>query len=256
SRGPLPARVLLPRPEDAAPDRPPPPHPRSHRRPQVEAPHRRPAQAAPPQPPVRRSQQAGRGGSAGHRSTRPRNKPANTAANFANFLVLRSDNAHATGNQPTTGNRMSTLFQPGQHPDADQLNAFVEHALPLHEQQATLAHLAACADCRAIVYLAQPAAPEAPAQPQPVPPRPWFSGWMLAFPAAAALACLIFLTVHFRDTTSHQIAVPNTAHIEPPPPPPAAPPESAAPPAPAPVHTPPAATVPAPRTPPPAAVAP
>lgn len=153
---------------------------------------------------------------------------------------------------------MSTLFQPGQHPDADQLNAFVEHALPLHEQQATLAHLAACADCRAIVYFAQPAVLEAPAQPQPVRTRaPLFARWMLAFPAAAALACLIFLTVHFRDTTSHQIAVPNTAHIETPPPPPAAPPESAAPPAsaPAPVHTPPAATVPAPRTPPPAAVA-
>lgn len=153
---------------------------------------------------------------------------------------------------------MSTLFQPGQHPDADQLNAFVEHALPLHEQQATLAHLAACADCRAIVYFAQPAVLEAPAQPQPVRTRtPLFARWMLAFPAAAALACLVLLTIHFRDTTSHQIAVPNTAHIETPPPPPAAPPESAAPPAsaPAPVHTPPAATVPAPRTPPPAAVA-
>ena len=35
----------------------------------------------------------------------------------------------------------------------------------------------------------------------PVPAHmPFFSRWMLAFPAAAALACLIFLTIHFRNT--------------------------------------------------------
>jgi hypothetical protein len=140
---------------------------------------------------------------------------------------------------------MSTLFQPGQHPDADQLNAFVEHALPLHEQQATLAHLAACADCRAIVYFAQPAFLGAPAQPQPVAaPRPWFSGWMLAFPAAAALACLIFLTVHLRNAANakNQIAAVNRAQVEqtPPLPSPAPPPEPAvsSKPAPAQVRTP------------------
>jgi hypothetical protein len=140
---------------------------------------------------------------------------------------------------------MTTTFQPGQHPDADQLNAFVEHALPFHERQATLAHLAACADCRAVVYLAQPAVLEVPSQPQPVAaPRPWFSGWMLAFPAAAALACLIVLTVHLRSAANakNQIAAVNTAPVEqaPPLPPPAPPPEPAvsSKPAPAPVIAP------------------
>jgi hypothetical protein len=149
---------------------------------------------------------------------------------------------------------MSTLFQPGQHPDADQLNAFVEHALPLHEQQATLAHLAACADCRAIVYFAQPAFLGAPAQPQPVAaPRPWFSGWMLAFPAAAALACLIFLTVHLRNAANakNQIAAVNRAQVEqtPPLPSPAPPPEPAvsSKPAPAQVRTPHAMAAPSPH---------
>ncbi len=53
---------------------------------------------------------------------------------------------------------MSELLQAGQHPDADQLNAFVEHTLPAHEQQQTLAHLAVCPACRQIVALSLPPA--------------------------------------------------------------------------------------------------
>jgi hypothetical protein len=128
---------------------------------------------------------------------------------------------------------MTTPIQPGQHPDADQLNAFAEHALPLDEQQATLAHLATCAGCRAIVYLAQPPAPEPTAHPQPARTRtPLFARRKLSFPmlafpaAAAALACLILLTIHFRNAAApNQIPATNTAHIDqtPPPPPPAPP---------------------------------
>ena len=57
---------------------------------------------------------------------------------------------------------MSELFQAGQHPDADQLNAFVEHTLPAHEQQQTLAHLALCPHCRQIVALSLPPGDESP----------------------------------------------------------------------------------------------
>ena len=50
--------------------------------------------------------------------------------------------------------------QPGDpatlHPDPDQLSAFAEQALPAHEYQETLAHLATCPHCRAIVTLALP----------------------------------------------------------------------------------------------------
>jgi hypothetical protein len=103
---------------------------------------------------------------------------------------------------------MNTLLQPGHHPDADQLSAFAEHALPAHEQQQTLAHLAACPDCRALVYLAQQAEPIESPQAQAVAARrPWFTGWFfgwgLAIPAAA-LACLILLTLSLRkETTSN-----------------------------------------------------
>lgn len=111
---------------------------------------------------------------------------------------------------------MSTLLQPGQHPDADQLSAFVEQALPPHEQQQTLAHLATCPDCRALVYLAQQAVPIESPQPQTDAARRswlpgWLTGWGLAIPAAA-LACLVLLTIHLRRATtgSSQTTLPAT----------------------------------------------
>ena len=42
------------------------------------------------------------------------------------------------------------------HPDADQIGAFVEQALPEHEREQMLDHLAVCAECRAIVALSLP----------------------------------------------------------------------------------------------------
>ena len=57
---------------------------------------------------------------------------------------------------------MSELLQSGQHPDADQLSAFLEHALPAHEQEETLAHLAICPHCRSIVALSMPTADPLP----------------------------------------------------------------------------------------------
>ena len=83
---------------------------------------------------------------------------------------------------------MSELLQSGLHPDADQLNAFVEQALPAHEHQQTLAHLAVCPGCRAIVALSLPEIDEA-VQPQtiPAPRRP---GWLrLAQGLESGVAC-------------------------------------------------------------------
>jgi hypothetical protein len=118
---------------------------------------------------------------------------------------------------------MTQILQPGQHPDADQLNAFVEHSLTQHEQQETLAHLATCSDCRAIVYLSQSTDLDASMPPQPFAGRKpslfgWslFSGWKLAWPAAAALACLVFVTIHFRNAgkADYKAAPDKTAQLE------------------------------------------
>jgi Carboxypeptidase regulatory-like domain/Putative zinc-finger len=92
---------------------------------------------------------------------------------------------------------MSEFLQSGQHPDADQLSAFIEHALPAHEQEEALAHLAICPHCRSIVALSMPPAEELPL---PTPARrPWLSGWMMVWPAGAALAALVLAGIYMRN---------------------------------------------------------
>jgi hypothetical protein len=53
---------------------------------------------------------------------------------------------------------MNERLHPGVHPDPDALNALVEGALPGHERVECLAHLAECAQCREVVFLARKAA--------------------------------------------------------------------------------------------------
>jgi hypothetical protein len=99
---------------------------------------------------------------------------------------------------------MSELLQSGQHPDADQLNAFVERALPLHERERMLAHLAECPDCRETVVLSLPQGDELP-NVHPLPARKsWISGWNLAWPAAAtaALAATTILVIYIHHVSS------------------------------------------------------
>jgi hypothetical protein len=95
---------------------------------------------------------------------------------------------------------MSDLLQSGQHPDADQLSAFIEHALSAHEQEKTLAHLAICSHCRGIVAISMPPAEEL-LQPHPeTARRRWLSGWMMVWPAGAALAALVLAGIYIRSS--------------------------------------------------------
>src|ERR1700733_4222044 len=102
---------------------------------------------------------------------------------------------------------MSELLQSGQHPDADQLSAFVEHVLPAHEQEETLAHLAVCPVCRSIVAVSLPAVEEQPI-PRPVR-RPWLSGWNLVWSGTAALAATVLVGVLLRNGSSVPSRVPS-----------------------------------------------
>jgi hypothetical protein len=113
---------------------------------------------------------------------------------------------------------MSELLQSGTHPDADQLNAFVEHALPTHEHQATLVHLSVCADCRAVVAFSLPPYEEELPQPEPLR-RPWLSGWRLIWPIATAamLAVLVALSIHIRNIAITPFAPTAANHVPPPP---------------------------------------
>jgi hypothetical protein len=98
-------------------------------------------------------------------------------------------------------------IESGYHPDADQISAFVEHALPAHEQQQMLAHLAVCPECRGTVGMALPSQNEAatPAE-QPWQIR-WLTGWRLALPATALAAITTLLVVLLHNSSRQQQAV-------------------------------------------------
>jgi hypothetical protein len=119
---------------------------------------------------------------------------------------------------------MSELLHPGYHPDADQLSAFAEHALPEHERSVTLAHLAECSDCRQVVFLAQQATANENLAPKATPNRtPWFKSWNLLWPAAVALSCglLIMVLRHGRkpaDLPQQEVALTSKSPAPPVPP--------------------------------------
>ena len=104
---------------------------------------------------------------------------------------------------------MSEILQAGQHPDADQLNAFVEHTLPAHEQQQTLAHLATCPGCRQIVALSLPSAGESPVL-HPIDRRRWFPRWHPAWAGIPAFAALVLVILFVRNSERrvHQASAP------------------------------------------------
>jgi hypothetical protein len=117
---------------------------------------------------------------------------------------------------------MSELLHYGDHPDADQLSAFAEHALPDHERLETLAHLAECADCRRIVFLARSAQETQDPLPRALPARTgWWKKWHNLWPLAAALTCglLVVTFLQRRHPTAlpqeSQIAIKSTAPAPP-----------------------------------------
>lgn len=94
---------------------------------------------------------------------------------------------------------MSEELHPGLHPEADVLNAFLEGALPEHERAACLAHLADCAHCREVVFLAQEAtsAEELAAEPVSVKeaPVPFWGKLLRPLPVLAAVLTMVVVFV-------------------------------------------------------------
>jgi hypothetical protein len=88
---------------------------------------------------------------------------------------------------------------------------FVEGAATAREQEKMLAHLAACAECRKVVFLMQPH--EEPQRVTATPERGWMWRWLvpLGLPAAA-LACgliavLVYIRPHGAPETPQQVAI-------------------------------------------------
>ncbi len=108
---------------------------------------------------------------------------------------------------------MSDLLQSGSHPDADQFNAFVEHTLPAHEKQQTLAHLAECPDCRMIVALALPSIEE-PSKRDAVR-KTWLRGWNVAWVGVPVLAGIAVLAMFLPKSRNANIQNPGSRVLTP-----------------------------------------
>lgn len=79
------------------------------------------------------------------------------------------------------------------HPEAELLVAFAEHSLTSHERNAVLMHLAECAECREILFVAQYGLPEEQSAAVVAPASAARANWFTWRPITVA-ACLL-LTV-------------------------------------------------------------
>lgn len=110
------------------------------------------------------------------------------------------DREMSTGIPKSVREAMSRQAVMGPHPAADQLNAYAERALTAPEDTLVAGHLATCADCREVVFLANSAV-EIPAQPVESAEVERRMGWLRwVMPATAVLALAIgFLVIQRND---------------------------------------------------------
>ena len=100
------------------------------------------------------------------------------------------------------------------HPDADVLTAFVERALADSERGTVLTHLAACAPCREIVALTQPAEIATSTVLATNPSRPLFLLRWGALGACAALAISVAV-LHERKSAESPLLAKNQSSAAP-----------------------------------------
>ena len=124
----------------------------------------------------------------------------------------------------------------GPHPDADLLTAYAERGLLARESATIAGHLATCADCRAVVFLANSAEDETASETEPtfVPTKrtSWLR-WAMPVTAALALAMSVLVVrqssfrnpetaadkqsasaLPAKDAARHQMAPAETTNLE------------------------------------------
>ena len=109
---------------------------------------------------------------------------------------------------------------PDEHPSADLLAGFAEQNLPAAEKQRVNLHLAACAECREVVFLAAAAAPaeqhSISAQPEAVPRRHVWANWKWLAPALAAVVVVAIVIVNRPQTRTTPPVANSSVAIRPP----------------------------------------
>ncbi len=136
--------------------------PRVNRQPQAGARNRRPAQAH-PQTPDRRGHDNTAGRRGARRSGRSRfagQGERKFAARSSGLGVLQEERRRMSELPRSVREALARQTAADEHPSADLLNGFVEHALAADENARVTTHLSACADCREIVFLASSAVEE------------------------------------------------------------------------------------------------
>jgi Putative zinc-finger/Photosynthesis system II assembly factor YCF48 len=106
---------------------------------------------------------------------------------------------------------LASLRSAEEHPSADLLNGYVERSLSATEQSEVTQHLAACEDCREVVFLASGAAQE-PLAAAIVQPTPGWRGWKWAVPAVALLALASSVLVEHSGWFARRPAATYIAH--------------------------------------------
>jgi hypothetical protein len=95
----------------------------------------------------------------------------------------------------------------GEHPEAEQLNAFAENALASGERESVTTHLATCASCREIVSLAVEARPEGSVSVKPARDGfRWATFQWAAVAASVAIVTVAVLVVGPKETKAPQRA--------------------------------------------------
>jgi hypothetical protein len=93
------------------------------------------------------------------------------------------------------------------HPDADLLTAYGENSLGATERQRVSEHVAACAECREVLFLAQPELEQAQVVAKPAPLRRF--GWM-AWASVAAVIVVVGSAVVIQQERVKNIEQPIT----------------------------------------------
>ncbi|MDT8066877.1 MAG: hypothetical protein ROO76_01790 [Terriglobia bacterium] len=112
-----------------------------------------------------------------------------------------------TGLPKSVRDQMARTPAPPSHPDADLLTAFAENALSGKARQHIVDHLSVCAECRDIVFLAQPASVETQIVLAPKPRRFTRMAWV----SAAAVVVIVGSAVLIQHKQVTKIETPATA---------------------------------------------
>lgn len=96
-----------------------------------------------------------------------------------------------------------------QHPEADLLAGFAENSLTRNERESVLSHLAMCARCREIIFLAHGVEPTANIQSSELMARPfWRRSWFPVMASAAAVVVLAVITFSWYGKFNKRVTPP------------------------------------------------